>query len=92
MSRYPADSSRVLSHGKSRELSASEAASALRLAEAKSVKNRMHWDVDLTAPGPDALVAAGARVLREPDEEIFWWVLADPEGSEFCAFPPASDD
>jgi hypothetical protein len=56
--------------------------------EPKTVKNRMHWDVDLTTPTPAALVGAGARVLREPDGEIRWWVLADPEGNEFCAFPP----
>jgi hypothetical protein len=56
--------------------------------EAKTVKNRMHWDVSL-APGaqtPKALLDAGARLLREPDDEIHWWVLADPEGNEFCAF------
>jgi hypothetical protein len=55
----------------------------------KAVKNRMHWDVDITGPTPDALVAAGARVLREPGE-VHWWVMADPEGNEFCAFPPKS--
>jgi hypothetical protein len=54
----------------------------------KTVKNRMHWDVDLVDPAPDALVEAGATLLREPDDEISWWVLADPEGNEFCAFPP----
>ena len=52
--------------------------------EAKSVKNRVHWDV--TTPDVAALVAAGAMVLREPDEEVRWTVLADPEGNEFCAF------
>jgi Glyoxalase-like domain len=25
-------------------------------------------------------------VLREPDDDIGWHVLADPEGNEFCAF------
>jgi hypothetical protein len=58
--------------------------------EPKGVKNRMHWDVNLTRPDPSALVAAGALVLREPDEEIRWWILADPEGNEFCAFAPES--
>ncbi|GIG76296.1 hypothetical protein Pfl04_47000 [Planosporangium flavigriseum] len=56
--------------------------------EPKVVKNRMHWDVDLIGPGPEALVAAGAVVLRERGGDIRWWVLADPEGNEFCAFPP----
>jgi hypothetical protein len=30
----------------------------------------------------------GARVVSEPDGEQRWWVLADPEGNEFCAFAP----
>jgi hypothetical protein len=54
--------------------------------EPKAVKNRIHWDV-VTADIP-ALVAKGARVLREPDDEISWHVLADPEGNEFCADAP----
>jgi hypothetical protein len=56
--------------------------------EPKSAKNRMHWDVDLTGPEPAALVEAGAVVLREPGGDITWWVMADPEGNEFCAFAP----
>lgn len=54
----------------------------------KTVKNRLHWDVQLTGPEPGALLAAGATMLRERDEQLGWWVLADPEGNEFCAFPP----
>jgi catechol 2,3-dioxygenase-like lactoylglutathione lyase family enzyme len=50
----------------------------------KSVKNRWHWDV--TCDDVDALVARGARVLREPDEVVEWHVLTDPQGNEFCAF------
>ncbi|WP_238448269.1 VOC family protein [Micromonospora sp. 4G55] len=56
--------------------------------ERKRVKNRVHWDVDLTGPDATALIAAGAMLLREPDETVGWWVLADPEGNEFCAFAP----
>jgi hypothetical protein len=52
--------------------------------EPKTVKNRVHWDVAVPAVAP--LVDAGATVLREPDDEIYWTVLADPEGNEFCAF------
>jgi hypothetical protein len=52
--------------------------------EPKKVKNRIHWDV--TVPEVAPLVAAGATVLREPDDEVRWYVLADPEGNEFCAF------
>lgn len=54
--------------------------------EPKTVKNRIHWDV--TAPDIDALVEKGASVLRRPDEDISWTVMADPEGNEFCAFAP----
>jgi hypothetical protein len=53
--------------------------------EPKAVKNRIHWD--LTVPDVEALVRHGARVLRRPDNEISWTVLADPDGNEFCAFP-----
>ena len=56
--------------------------------EPKTVKNRMHWDVDLIGTDPAELIAAGATLLREPDDTISWWVLADPEGNEFCAFAP----
>jgi Glyoxalase-like domain len=56
--------------------------------EPKAAKNRAHWDVDLTGSQPGDLVNAGAVVLREPDDDRVWWVLADPEGNEFCAFPP----
>ncbi len=52
--------------------------------EPKTVKNRIHWDVTVPAVAP--LVAAGATLLREPDGDIRWHVLADPEGNEFCAF------
>jgi Glyoxalase-like domain len=52
--------------------------------EPKTVKNRIHWDVTVPAVAP--LVQAGAVVLREPDGDIGWHVLADPEGNEFCAF------
>lgn len=54
--------------------------------EPKVVKNRVHWDVTLVDATIDSLVAAGATVLRPKDDEIRWWVMADPEGNEFCAF------
>ena len=54
--------------------------------EPKTVKNRIHWDVD--TDDVQALVEAGATVLRAPDEVISWTILADPEGNEFCAFTP----
>jgi predicted enzyme related to lactoylglutathione lyase len=60
-----------------------------RVAEPKSGKNRMHFDIE--TPTVDAevvrLEALGARRL-EPDavEEhgSRWVVMADPEGNEFC--------
>jgi len=52
--------------------------------EPKAVKNRIH--IDVTTDDVDGLVAAGARLLRPPDAEISWTVMADPEGNEFCAF------
>lgn len=54
--------------------------------EVKTHKNRIHWDVTLVDASVDDLVAAGATVLRNPTGTSDWWVLADPEGNEFCAF------
>ena len=52
--------------------------------EPKTVKNRIHWDVSVD--DVNALLAAGAGLVRPRDDEIGWHVLADPEGNEFCAF------
>ena len=51
--------------------------------EPRTVKNRIHWDV---LGSVDSLQAAGAMVLRRPDEDTGWTVMADPDGNEFCAF------
>ncbi|TDD64315.1 hypothetical protein E1262_28605 [Jiangella aurantiaca] len=56
--------------------------------EPKTVKNRVHWDVGVADVG--LLTERGATVLREPDDDISWHVMADPEGNEFCAFTPRS--
>jgi catechol 2,3-dioxygenase-like lactoylglutathione lyase family enzyme len=56
--------------------------------EPKTVKNRVHWDVD--ADDVALLTAAGASLVRARDDEISWTVLADPEGNEFCAFERAT--
>jgi Glyoxalase-like domain len=53
--------------------------------EPKVVKNRMHLDV---TGDTDALIAAGATLLRHKGGDIVWDVLADPEGNEFCCFSP----
>jgi hypothetical protein len=52
----------------------------------RRVKNRVHWDV--TTDDLDTLVHRGATVLREPTADSRWYVLADPQGNEFCAFLP----
>lgn len=44
--------------------------------------NRVHWDV---TGDVDAILAAGATRLWDMPR---WTVLADPEGNEFCVFPP----
>jgi hypothetical protein len=53
--------------------------------EPKSVKNRIHWDV---LGETDGLVGAGATLMRGRGDGRHWDVLADPEGNEFCVFPP----
>jgi hypothetical protein len=52
--------------------------------EPKTLKNRIHWDVTIPVVAP--LIEAAATVLREPGGDIYWHLLADPEGNEFCAF------
>ena len=54
--------------------------------EPKRVKNRIHWDVLGDTAG---LIAAGATLLRPRGVDLAWDVLADPEGNEFCVFPPS---
>jgi len=50
------------------------------------MKNRSHWDV--AVDDVEVLIDRGATVLRRPDDEIRWTILADPDGNEFCAFEP----
>jgi len=57
--------------------------------EPKAGKNRIHWDVELAGPDAAGLIGAGAKLVREPDDEISWWELTDPEGNEFQAYPRA---
>jgi hypothetical protein len=44
--------------------------------------NRLHWDVVADA---DEMLARGATHLWDQPR---WTVLADPEGNQFCVFPP----
>jgi predicted enzyme related to lactoylglutathione lyase len=60
-----------------------------RVAEPKSVKNRMHLDVEVPDIETEAqrLIALGAsRVQAETLSEhgTTWILMADPEGNEFC--------
>jgi predicted enzyme related to lactoylglutathione lyase len=62
----------------------------VRVPEPRTVKNRVHIDVNLEpGVGIERLEELGAKVLQPfgsfPDAP--WAVLADPEGNEFCAFP-----
>jgi hypothetical protein len=59
--------------------------------EAKVVKNRVHLDINLDSlTDIQSLINSGARILRAPLEAEPWYVMADLEGNEFCAFPPVS--
>jgi hypothetical protein len=69
-----------------------------RVPEGKTVKNRVHLDVNVTTPGipaadrrslidteADRLVALGAtRVEDHESHGDTWTVMQDPEGNEFC--------
>lgn len=60
-----------------------------RAPEGKTVKNRVHWDVDLGGEDKDrvraALEARGATFLWQAHQgPHFWYTMADPEGNEFC--------
>ena len=52
-----------------------------RVPEAKTVKNRVHLDLDGDPGELERLLSSGAAVMARHPE---WTVLADPEGNEFC--------
>lgn len=58
----------------------------LPVPEAKTVKNRIHFDFtpDDQQAEVDRLIALGARRIDIGQGEQNWVVLADPEGNEFC--------
>jgi len=66
-----------------------------RVPEAKSVKNRVH--VDLNVEDMDDAVRrirelGGSVVSEERELDGYRWrVMADPEGNEFCIAPDAQD-
>ncbi|KNX36253.1 VOC family protein [Luteipulveratus halotolerans] len=59
--------------------------------EAKTVKNRLHWDVrmgDDFATARETLEARGAAYVDTRSQGPFTWhVMTDPEGNEFCVTP-----
>jgi hypothetical protein len=59
-----------------------------RVPEGKTVKNRLHIDVNPTDREQDEevrrLIDLGARHVDIGQGEVSWVVLADPEGNEFC--------
>jgi len=58
----------------------------LEVPEAKSVKNRIHFDFtpDDQHAEVNRLLSLGARHVDIGQGEQSWVVLADPEGNEFC--------
>jgi predicted enzyme related to lactoylglutathione lyase len=67
-----------------------------RVEEPKTVKNRMHMDLLVDDVGSEVrrLEALGAsRVTPTPREEYgqTWFVLADPDGNEFCVAKDPAD-
>jgi hypothetical protein len=59
-----------------------------RVPEPKTVKNRLHIDVNPVgcdqAEEVERILALGARHADVGQGEQTWVVLADPEGNEFC--------
>jgi len=66
-----------------------------KVPEPKVVKNRVHIDINLPDEAEMArLQRLGARVLQEIRDargQLTWTIMTDPEGNEFCAFPPPRD-
>ncbi|MEU5051284.1 VOC family protein [Streptomyces sp. NPDC021096] len=68
----------------------------LRVPEAKTLKNRVHLDLQPDGPREaevERVVALGATVVddrRRPDG-TGWVVLADPAGNEFCVERSAAE-
>ena len=60
-----------------------------RVAEPKTVKNRMHFDIEVAdiQAEADRLVALGATKVSEgpcSEHGSTWLLMRDPEGNEFC--------
>ena len=60
--------------------------------EAKVVKNRSHLDLHFPdrEAARDRLLGLGAKLLQEQPNcvgDYCWYLMADPEGNEFCVAP-----
>jgi hypothetical protein len=64
----------------------------VRVAESKSIKNRLHLDFrpDDRDVEVERLIGLGATRVDIGQGEPSWVVLADPEGNEFCVLGSAS--
>lgn len=60
----------------------------IKVPEPKTMKNRLHLDVNTTDADQDIelarLLSLGATQVDIGQGEQTWYVLADPEGNEFC--------
>jgi predicted enzyme related to lactoylglutathione lyase len=59
-----------------------------KVPEPKTVKNRLHIDVNATDRSQqeevDRIIGLGATHADVGQKDVSWVVLADPEGNEFC--------
>ena len=64
----------------------------VRVAESKTQKNRLHFDLDPDKQTTEVqrLVTLGATHVDVGQRDVGWVVLADPEGNEFCVLQPRS--
>ncbi|GAA1306691.1 VOC family protein [Saccharothrix xinjiangensis] len=64
--------------------------------ESKRQKLRLHIDVNATDRDQDAelerLLAIGAKQVDVGQHDVDWYVLADPEGNEFCLLKSRVED
>lgn len=85
---YVSIGSPLVPEGKKRPGPVPPTLSFIRVPEGKTVKNRLHIDVNPTDTDQDAeverLLGLGARRADVGQGEQTWVVLADPEGNEFC--------
>ena len=66
----------------------------IRVPEPKTVKNRVHLDLDPDDQDAEVrrLLALGATTVDIGQGTTSWVVMADPEGNEFCVLTPRRRD